>query len=478
MIFNVDGYNPDTGETCKFLYDNETNTLSNSEGFVWETPVKVEYDKIATVFSKDKPLKKSRKLTTIKIQMGLSCNYSCDYCSQKFVERNNETSRKDIESFLSKLDNLEFDENAGLKIEFWGGEPLVYWKTLKPLAEALRERFSSWGPNKEPKFTMITNGSILTKEICSWLYYMGFAVSISHDGPGQSSRGPDPFDDPEQKKVILDFYKTMRKANRISFNSMLTSTNTSRAAIKEWFVKVTGDPTVPLGEGTLVDAYDTDGIASSLNTRKKHFEFRKQAFNEIYSTEADINNTGIISKIDMFINDLLTHKPSVSLSQKCGMDSDSVIAVDLHGNVITCQNVSAVEISKNGETHLGGTLDNYDNVAFTSAYHWSERKHCKECPVLHVCKGSCMFLDGEYWDASCANSYSDNVVLFALAIYKITGFIPSLINNESLPLDRQDIWGTHYTHIDKPVKKVISIKPIVEKTKVVNDIEVYDKSGA
>ncbi|BBI61648.1 hypothetical protein HSBAA_29540 [Vreelandella sulfidaeris] len=27
------------------------------------------------------------------------------------------------------------------RIEFWGGEPLVYWKKLKLLVPALRERF-------------------------------------------------------------------------------------------------------------------------------------------------------------------------------------------------------------------------------------------------------------------------------------------------------------------------------------------------
>ena len=42
-------------------------------------------------FDKNNPLKKSKLITHLKIQMGLSCNYSCDYCSQKFVERMPET---------------------------------------------------------------------------------------------------------------------------------------------------------------------------------------------------------------------------------------------------------------------------------------------------------------------------------------------------------------------------------------------------
>ncbi len=476
MIFNISGYNPTDGSVVELIYDNTTNTLSNSDGFIWEVPNPTSRERKATIFSKDIPLKKSKKISLLKIQLGLSCNYSCEYCSQKFVERNQETSRKDIDNFIQKLDTLEFDPEVGLKVEFWGGEPLVYWKTLRPLAEAIRQKFISWGPDKEPRLSMITNGSILTKEICSWLYYMGFSVAISHDGPGQAARGPDPFDDPKQKEIILEFYKVMRRANRISFNYMLNNTNTSRLKVKEWFVNLTGDSNVPLGEGTLVDAYDSDGIASSLTTLKEHFEYRQNAFNEIYSTEGAINNAGIISKIDGFITDVLNHSHSETLGQKCGMDNDGAIAVDLHGNVLTCQNVSALEISKNGESHLGGTLDDYDNVKFTSSTHWSQRKHCSECPVLHICKGSCMFLDGEYWDASCANSYSDGVVFLALAIYRITGKIPMTIKAEGLPLHRQDIWGTVYEHKEPQLKRVIPIKAVVEKTKTVNDIPVYDKS--
>ena len=64
------------------------------------------------------PLKKSKDISTLKIQLGLSCNYSCEYCSQRFVERPPETNRKDIDAFMEMLDNLEFDEEKGLLVEF------------------------------------------------------------------------------------------------------------------------------------------------------------------------------------------------------------------------------------------------------------------------------------------------------------------------------------------------------------------------
>jgi hypothetical protein len=89
-----------------------------------------------------------------------------------------------------------------------------------------------------------------------------------------------------------------------------------------------------------------------------------------------------------------------------------------------------------------------------------------------------MFLDEKFWDISCANAYSDNVALFASAFTLITnGYVPTLIKSDTLPLDRQDIFGTIFQHEEeKSSKKIIPIKVIKEIVGQVNDIPVYGKS--
>jgi len=480
MLFEIKGTRFEDGDTKIFHYDNITNVLKDAEGNIFEYPENQRQSfnlKPYKSFDKNHPLKKAKLISTLKVQMGLSCNYSCDYCSQKFVERQPETSKKDIDDFMEKLKSLHFDEDVGLKIEFWGGEPLVYWKTLKPLAEAIAEKFDSW--KTKPRFSIITNGSILTDEIIDWLMMMDFSVSISHDGPGQFVRGPDPFDDPEKKETILGFYRMMTRLGKsISFNSMLNSKNQSRKEIYDWFVNLTGDENVILGEGSLVDAYDEEGISNSLLTKKEHFEFRKKAFGELYGTGGKIGFAAQLGKIDSLVQSILNHSEAKYLGQKCGMDDEHTIAVDLRGNVMTCQNVSSLEISKNGESHHGGNLSDYSNVELKSVTHWSNRKECPECPVLHICKGACMFLDEKFWDISCANAYSDNVALFAAAFTLITnGYVPTLIKSDTLPLDRQDIFGTIFQHEEeKSSKKIIPIKVVKEIIGQVDDVPVYGKS--
>jgi len=462
-----------------FYYDNMENILKDADGTVFEFPQPMEipsqFQKPYVPFDKNNPLKKSKLITTLKIQMGLSCNYSCDYCSQKFVERQPETSKKDIDSFMKKLEVLEFDEEKGLKIEFWGGEPFVYWKTMKPLAELIIDKFSSW--ERKPILSVITNGSILSDEIIDWLLMNNFQVAISHDGPGQPVRGPDPFDDPEQKERLLGFYRMMKRLGKvISFNPMMNAKNKSRKEVYEWFVNLTGDEYVTLGEGGIVDAYDEEGITNSLITKQEHFEYRRTAFADVFTTGGKIGFTLPLDKTHQFTRSVLTHRKAKFLDQKCGMDSEHALAVDLRGNVMTCQNVSSLETSKNGESHHGGNLDDYENVSIKSATHWSNRKECSGCPVLHICKGACMFLDKKFWDISCANSYSDNIPFFALSIQDITGYIPTLIKAEGLPLERQDIFGTIFDHKEDPKKKIIPIKVVSEKIGQIEGVEVYGKS--
>jgi uncharacterized protein len=475
MIFEIISSHPEHGNK-KFYYDNETNTLRDDEQ-VFEFPV-IEKPAMPETkpFSKENPLKKSKDIHIIKIQLGLSCNYTCDYCSQRFVERPPETSKKDIEAFLQKLDVLNITEEHGIRFEFWGGEPLVYWKTLKPLAEAIREKYSHWTKGT-PSFSMVTNGSLLTREICSWLYFMNFNIGISHDGPGQYVRGPDPLDEPEKKEIILEFYKIMHEQNRISFNTMMNRRNTDRKAIRDFFVDLTGDETVRIGEGNFVDAYDDAAIENSLQTYHEHFEYRRSAFNDILQYGKDLNFGNTLDKLDRFYRSVMAHVESKYVGQKCGMEDERTIAIDLKGNVVTCQNVSIMETSKNGESHLGGNLDDYDNVTLKSATHWMNRDVCVKCPVLHLCKGSCMYLDGKYWDVTCDNAYSDNIALFAAVLTEITGgYIPVAINSKELPADRQDIWGTILKHEEKPKKKIIPIKVVAEVIGKIDDVEVYGKT--
>ena len=424
----------------EFTYDNQTSELLDFHGNPALEVNPKDYQS-AQVTSIDSPLGKTSP-KTLKISLGLSCNYECSYCSQRFVPHADSTNPKDVDKFVNELDAWVITPPE--RIEFWGGEPLVYWKTLKPLAEMLRNKY----PNAT--FIMITNGSLLDIEKNKWLDHMGFHVGMSHDGPGYHVRGLDPLENEEQRNAIMDLYGRLKPKGRMSINAVLHKDNQSRKDIQDFLIRAFGD-NVNIGEGSYIDPYDQGGMESSLLSSADQISYRQQAISNIRNNS--VNNFNILhEKIHDFIESIRTARPANAVGQKCGMDKPDNIAVDLNGNVVTCQNVSAVSVAPNMESHQIGHISDMANVKLKTSTHWSKRKDCPDCPVLQLCKGSCMFLEGDLWDAGCNNSFSDNIPFFAAAIETLTGYIPYYIEGPQRE-DRKDIFGlVNGIQIDKQKK--------------------------
>lgn len=447
-IFKILARREGTNEEASFFYDNINSILTDFDGndLVPENETKYSQGKFFQTTKNNPSGKASPKV--LKISLGLSCNYECTYCSQRFVPHADSTNKDDVQPFLDGLDN--WVKESPTSIEFWGGEPLVYIKTLVPLAEALRIKFPNAG------FTMITNGALLNPELNEWLDRLGFNIGISHDAQGQHVRGPDPFDDPKSREGIIDLYNRLKPQGRISFNTMMHVGNQSRAEVQKWWVERFGQ-SVNIGEGAFIDPYDEGGVASSLQSEEEQVEYRKAAFKDLRS--GAVGNFDVVrGKMGDFLSSLRNRRDAYSLGQKCGMDNKNNIAVDLKGNVLTCQNVSSASTSPNGESHLIGHVSDFENIKLNTITHWAKRDECPTCPVLQLCKGSCMFLHGKLWDIGCANSYSDNIPFFAGSIEYLTGYKPYRIEHEALPEVRQDIWAENYK--PKKLNKVFEIKAI------------------
>jgi uncharacterized protein len=451
--FTITAQNFTTQDKKTIIYDSSISTLKWEDGSYIIDPLR-ESNKVRIPAKINKG---KRNLKTIKIQLGLSCNFECEYCSQRFIPRAEETNPEYVDNFVSNMDSW-YKGDGNMHFEFWGGEPFVYWKTFKPLAEKLKDKY----PNST--MSVITNGSLLDQEKNDWLESLNFSVSVSHDGPGQFVRGPDPFDDPKSKEGILDIFKRLAPKQKMSFNPMINSKNISRVAINDWFMELIKTELgeeyqqyVHFGEGGFVDAYDEGGLENSLLDGEKDIEYRNLAAAELRTGKAN-RFVMFPQKSIQFLQGLENQTRIESLGQKCGMDLEDNIALDLHGNILTCQNVSTVSNNPAGISHHIGHVSNLEAVEVKTATHWSDRKECSDCPVLHLCKGACMFLTGDLWEASCNNAYSDNVIILCNIIESVTGYFPIYIDGP-LREDRKDLFWIVNGKPDKTrkPKKVIPI---------------------
>jgi uncharacterized protein len=380
----------------------------------------------AIVVSPSQHGKKHRKAKNIKIQMGLKCNYACSYCNQAAQPHDFDGNPKKVDWFLSKMPEwFDIGDGSHTTIEFWGGEPFVYWKTLKPLAEGVRKLYP------KADFNIISNGSLLDQEKVDWLVELGFGLGISHDGPAyEVQRGEDPLKNPEQLKWIKYAYEQLSPKGNIGFNCVLSNKNVSLHIAREYIGHYLGiDPRyVPMTTEEILLPYDEGGMSLSVlddhtSKRLTHTVF----YEAIRGFTMNINS--VETKLKTFLQSIAMKRPADALGQKCGMDREDNIAVDMNGNVMTCQNMSALT------DHNMGHLNAFDHIRLKKAYHWSTREECVKCPVLQMCRGACLFLENEMWSKACDNSFAYNVGALAAALFHATHMVLIEIRGDAIRRD-------------------------------------------
>lgn len=403
------------------------------------TPAGMAYQKkhpskwtAAEVVSPAAPGKKISAIRTLKIQLGLKCNYSCSYCNQGGENNIKQGRIKDIEDFLQSLsawfDGGEDGKGQGVSIEFWGGEPLVYWKILEPLATRLKEAYPG------ARLSMISNLTLLNDEIIESIDKLNISIGMSHDGPAYKLvRGKDPLEDEVHRHFIKKLFDRLNPKGAFSFNCVLTKYNYSLTSIRNDIAKKMGVPNedVKMSTEELYLPYSDATTYLSPKTEAEHSAILQNTF--IEGIQGESTRVSVLkSKIESFYKSLAQGRPAVTLGQKCGMDASDQIAVGLSGNVMTCQNT--------GDTgkHNLGNVSQLDQVKLDTAYHWSQREECKQCPVVQMCQGACMFLEGSLWTQACDNSFTWNVSVLALAMFYLTGRVMThiesdVLRRESLP---------------------------------------------
>lgn len=372
-------------------------------------------------FSRDKPVVgKDDTPKILKIQLGLGCNMSCSYCSQGGQVQES-SSTQDAMDFVASLDWMK---GAPDKIEFWGGEPMLYWKKIEAMAPALRARFP------DTRFSIVTNGTLLTVPRARFLHKLGFTLAVSHDGPGQALRGEDPFANSEWLEQIRYIFKMF--GERICFNSVITPQNTDLVENFLWFSRRIGFPVMVNIEDIVTDYREASWTDAQLEGLAKNIK-------GYVSSGLALVFPRLRWSVQQFMETLAIEKPLTGSSQVCNMDKRDHLAVDLHGNVLTCQNSGA------NSGHKIGHVEDLAAVRLDTSTSWAKRPDCPTCPVVHLCYGSCMFLEGEAFKASCHASYSYNRAILEGAIYLLTG---------------ATVLGINHTEAKRP-RRVIPIKVMI-----------------
>ncbi|MCG7946215.1 MAG: radical SAM protein [Candidatus Thiodiazotropha taylori] len=159
---------------------------------------------------------------TLLIKMTGACNYACTYCYDYSPERAGH--HVSVEHATEIIDAL-MSIGGSLNVTFHGGEPLLRFKEVKRLVEHCR----SHHPDNTIRFTMQSNGSLLTEEVVAFLTEHNFSLGISLDGLDATT---DQLRPPKDSKNTASevFYRLLREfpdfiRNRCGVLTVLSAAN-------------------------------------------------------------------------------------------------------------------------------------------------------------------------------------------------------------------------------------------------------------
>ena len=116
----------------------------------------------------------------IFLLLGPSCNMSCRHCSQTpfkntFSLKPDCELSNDVISFIKRWSNAR--KNILSRIYFWGGEPLLYWETIKRTV-LLLESENIWC-----QYRIFSNGLLLNEEVSDFCNHHNIVFTMSYDAP-------------------------------------------------------------------------------------------------------------------------------------------------------------------------------------------------------------------------------------------------------------------------------------------------------
>ncbi|MEL9970310.1 MAG: radical SAM protein [Metallosphaera sp.] len=103
-----------------------------------------------------------------------NCNFDCVYCFQKGFRRAISVSENVMRGFVNYIKRKEGGRKV--RVTFFGGEPLLELRKIEDISKSLS--------GLKYSFSVVTNGSLLTKSVAERLISLGLShVQITLDGP-------------------------------------------------------------------------------------------------------------------------------------------------------------------------------------------------------------------------------------------------------------------------------------------------------
>lgn len=325
----------------------------------------------------------------MRLIIGDVCNLQCGYCSVCDVKkgRNNmpKTLSEDMKQYLIWL-----NKHAGREIDinFFGGEPLIFFDRIKKLTE-----FFQGLPNSIYTFSITTNGKLMDEEKLKWFTENKVSICYSYDGGNSvKTRGYDVWED--KKDLIL-------ATEDVWFSVVMTSQSyiydvcKKLQEIDEEYRKIHGH-CINVNMIDVMENVDgfRDMTLTDIDLNELHNQYDKLfkcylKYKQIEDEQEKINyylsHGKIIDRANMLVNKVINNIGNgYRLTHFCAEYFEN-LSVDLDGGIYNClfESKPFLHVTDGSEKILRGIMED--------EYRLMKRKDelCRDCQAWPLCDGGC-----------------------------------------------------------------------------------------
>ena len=298
------------------------------------------------------------KIEYVYLKFGNACNACCKHCTQKTFVNNNFSIENIDKSVIDFLRNNEIDI-----LLFWGGEPLVYWESIKKVFEYLEKECVNVGI-----YSIITNGLALNKDIMDYLELHSDRISLglSYDFPNSTA-----LRDRIPSEKQLELFKGY-SGNKFIVSVLSNVNNDVYSLVKEREKIFPDKKIVKKIELFLSNDEYNSNLIKQIDLNKLKSSMYKHAYTGNYNVFSRYSRKKDFSKEDLLNGKFLA----------CGSGYKR-FTIDFQGNFYYCSN---------SEKYMGNlNKDRFDKIL--QNYIDESKKllspACEKCEVLDYCGSYC-----------------------------------------------------------------------------------------
>jgi uncharacterized protein len=313
----------------------------------------------------------------VSVILGLACNFACQYCYEGDLKHGQSMTPATAAQTVAFLqERYAARQRNKLTLDFYGGEPLLYEDLILDIARPLQAFVQEQGG--QFRFSLVTNGSLLTREVVAQLTDAGlYAAKVTVDGPPAEHNRLRPFKSGAPSfDLILDNVRACHDLVRIGFGGNYTRDNFGRVAELLDIVAERG-----MGPGHFGAVQFHPVIQSADRYANPEFSDGCRTADEPWLAEAAL-----------FVRDEAIRRgyPTPKLiPSPCMVDLDDALVVNHDGTLFKC-----VAMIGHPQYAVGDVRRGLGDVATICRRDlWRENQECGTCVYLPLCFGGCRYME-------------------------------------------------------------------------------------